>query len=130
MNTTTMNPVTRIGRLILNDIMTEGRGLLVAAASFAAVVVLFFGVLIGGDLNGEFPPFLFHALLLIGGFMYASRALVALHRRDRAIDYLMLPATLAEKLISRVLQSTVLYTAGAAVLCVLTSRSESSQRSR
>lgn len=121
MKTAETNPGTRIGRLALNDVMLEGRGLLVAAASITGVALLLWGVLPTSIDAKTFSSFLFPAVLLLGGFIYTSGSLSALHQRDRAIDYLMLPATLTEKLISRILQSTVLYTIATVVLCVLIS---------
>jgi hypothetical protein len=121
MSNTQMNSITRIGRLVLNDIMLEGRGLLIAAASVTGAALLIFGVSpITVDADA-FSGILFAAVLILGGCLHASGTLATLHRRDRAVDYLMLPATLPEKLISRLLQTGILYTVGTAVLCVVIS---------
>lgn len=116
-----LKTLTRIGRLLRNDLWLEWRGYLVTAASVAGIAVLIWGVLPTGVTAAIYTSFLYPAVLVLGGFLFASRGFSRLHAPHTAIDYLMLPARQSEKFVSRLLQTVVFYPAGTVLLCVLIS---------
>ncbi len=111
----------RIGRLLLNDLWLEWHGYLVTAASITGVAVLIWGVLPTGATTTVYESFLDPAVLVLGGFLFASRGFSRLHTSHTAIDYLMLPARVSEKFVSRLLQTAVLYPVATVLLCLLIS---------
>lgn len=121
MTSTPMNPAARVGRLMLNDVLLEGRGLLVAAASVAGAVILIWGLLPAGYSQGAYEGFVYPWTLILGGYLFTSGSFAGTHRRDRGIDFFMLPAAHWEKFTSKVLQTSVLYTLAVVLFCVVLS---------
>jgi len=93
----------------------EGKGLIPAAAAVAAFAALFWGVLPAGGSEGTYSGFLFPAALFIGGALVSSRCFKKAHLPGFGMDYLMVPATVGEKFVSRVLMTCVGYALAVAV---------------
>jgi len=111
----------RLGLLLLNDLVLDGKGMLTAAAAVAAVAALFWGVLPVEVTEKTYSGFLFPVLLTIGGLVVSSRAYKKSHLPGFGVDYLMVPAPTLEKFVSRLLMTGVGYSLGVALLCVLLS---------
>jgi hypothetical protein len=99
----------RFWNLLKREEFMRWRGLALAALTLGGVTVLL--TLMnglqgepGGNLNGLYSAFLF-----IGGFMVASGAFRAMHTKESAHDWLMLPASGEEKFLSRLLSSSIGY---------------------
>ena len=104
MNPTLDTPSRREFRLLVNDLRDPRRlvWLLVAAVIFGGLEWL----IMHADRAQEQINSLLILILLIGP-QFSSWTLSLLHRPGRAEEYLMLPATLREKLVSRLLLTVV-----------------------
>jgi hypothetical protein len=110
----TINPL-RFSRMLLLDIVASARPLIIIAASVLVLALLagFSGNAIGNTFFGM--------VLFIGGVLITSSSFADLHDPRRCTAYLMLPASMLEKFLSRALLSSVGYTIAATALVWLSS---------
>lgn len=110
----------RLGRFLLKDLVEGYRALLIAAGAVTGALLLNYllGPLAGGGLrepslsaggsvNTSVHITYFGLTLFIAGFIMTSRAFLEVHLKSRNHDWLMLPASLPEKWLSRLLLTTL-----------------------
>jgi len=106
-----------------NDILSNGRSLLVAMAAAGGVIIglsilTSIGYIdephIGGGRAFHIP--MYSTFLLLGGFIVTSLAFSDLHDERKGMFYLSLPGSILEKYLSRLLQTSVLWAIGATVV--------------
>lgn len=106
----------RTAKLIRKDVLSEYKSLLVWLASAAGVMIvisflnILFFKLNGGNQNSkEFHYIIFVLLLFPGGYILTSNMFRDVHDKSKNIYWLMLPGSTFEKMLSRLLISTVVY---------------------
>lgn len=109
----------RFAQLLLRDLAGGYRGILIAMAAVAGVVILLSGLtaLIQAAANrsamaGSFHNGFFIELLFFGGFIITSLAFREARQNGSAIFYMTLPASAFEKLVSKLLVTTVGFAVG------------------
>ncbi len=99
----------RFWHLIKNDLLKNYRSLLIALGAVSGVL-LFINVMVGLGQGDPQIPFVYFALLLmIGGAILSSLAFREIHDAQKGHLYLTLPSSLLEKLVSKLLLTTVGY---------------------
>jgi len=117
----------RFGQLLLRDLAGGYRGILIAMAAVAGVVILLSGLTAliqaaanrtatGGNFHGGF----FIELLFFGGFIITSLTFREARQNGSAIFYMTLPASAFEKLVSKLLVTTVGFAVGSLVFFTAT----------
>lgn len=106
-----------------NDVVSNGRSLLIALASAGAVVIglsvlTSIGYLtnepnIGGGRAFHIP--VYTVLLVVGGFIVTSLSFADLHDERKGMFYLSLPGSLLEKFVGKLLLTTILWVVGATI---------------
>jgi hypothetical protein len=120
----------RFGHLLLREVAGSYRGVLIAMAAVAgAFIVISLLMALGhvmtanGRVGGS-PDFLlgfFRNMLFLGGFILTSMAFRELRQNAGGIFYLTLPGSLFEKLLSKLLLTSVGYALGCALFFTATS---------
>jgi hypothetical protein len=111
----------RLGLLFKRDFLIGYRGILITMAASAGFIMLV-SVLANLGRSSQFVHMqLFMPLMYIGGFVFTSLAFRELHQGEQSYFYLNLPASSLEKLISKLLVTSVGYAIGALVFYSLVS---------
>jgi hypothetical protein len=111
----------RLGLLLKRDFLIGYRGILITMAASAGFIILV-SVLANLGRGSQFQHMqLFMPLMFIGGFVFASLAFRELHQGEQSYFYLNLPASPLEKLISKLLVTSVGYALGALIFYSLVS---------
>ncbi len=110
-----MNKLKRLTLLIKRDFLTGYRGVLIAMASVAGLVILISALSNIGRENGNFHTGLFTALLIVGGCIVTSLAFREIHQGERSYFYLTLPGSSFEKFLSKLLVTSIGYVVGTLV---------------
>ncbi|MGA2640363.1 MAG: hypothetical protein ABSG21_05585 [Spirochaetia bacterium] len=114
----------RFGRLLLRELAHGYRGLLIAMAAVAGGVIVFtaIGALAAsaggapaGTVSGDGYFGFFQTLLFLGGFIITSLAFREVWQTGSGIAYLMLPGSLFEKFVVKLLMTSVGFAAGALI---------------
>ena len=90
----------RFGRLAFRDLLLVKRRLIVTLCAFGAVLTVIGVFLV--YLLGYTPGFYPYPLIIVGA-IYASRSFEQVNQKARNDDYLMIPATISEKVMSKIL---------------------------
>jgi hypothetical protein len=106
-----------------NDVLSNGRSLLITMAAAGAVIVGlsvltsigYIGNPNGGDGRAFHIP-MYTLLLVVGGFVVTSLAFADLHDERKGMLYLSLPGSLLEKFVSKLLQTSVFWAIGATIV--------------
>jgi hypothetical protein len=123
----------RLGHLILRELAGGYRSVLIAMAAVAGVIIIssilsLFGlsqVTRGTGADGSFYFSYFMNLLFIGGFIITSLAFKEVWQNGGGIFYLTLPGSTLEKLLSKLLVTSVGYALGSMVfMAAVTAASE------
>ena len=105
----------RLGLIMRNDILSQAKGIgLTAGAAFGLMFVTWV-VAVFTRQTGNFYPFFFGAVMVLGGPVLTSLSFSQMHDPLRGIGYLTLPGSLPEKYISKLLLTSVGF-AGAAIV--------------
>jgi hypothetical protein len=106
----------RFGLLLKRDAFSVYRTAAVAALAVSLVVILVSLISAwSGDIDPAFHQNFFLAILLLGGLIVTSRVFIDMHSSKTIHDWMMLPASLLEKHLSRLLASTIIWILGALV---------------
>ena len=120
----------RFGHLLLRELAVSYRGLLIAMAAVAGAFIVISALMSMGlavrapGSSGGSPGFLlgfFRNMLFLGGFILTSMAFRELRQNAGGIFYLTLPGSLFEKLLGKLLLTSVGYALGCAVFFTATS---------
>ncbi len=112
----------RLGLLIRNDVIAGYRALFTISATLAGIVLIIAILTRGSASSNEyFYLSCFTAMLLIWGPIASSRSFKELHDKTRNEAYLLLPASVLEKTIARLLPVTVFFLVYLLVFTSLTS---------
>ncbi|MGO9308913.1 MAG: hypothetical protein ACLQDL_07825 [Spirochaetia bacterium] len=116
--------IRRLGRLLLREIVYGYRGLLIAVAAVAGGVIVIsaigaLGASAGGapvgSVNGDGYFRFFQTLLFLGGFIVTSLAFREVWQNGSGLAYLMLPGSLFEKFLAKLIMTSVGFAAGTLV---------------
>ncbi len=108
--------VRRFGLLLKKDAFSVYRTAAVSAMAVSLVVILISLISVwSGDIDPAFHQIFFPTILILGGFIVTSRVFIDMHSSKTIHDWMMLPASLLEKHLSRLLASTILWILGALV---------------
>lgn len=116
--------IRRFGRLLLRELAHGYRGLLIAMAAVAGgvIVISAIGALAAsaggapvGTVHGDGYFGFFQNLLFLGGFIVTSLAFREVWQNGSGIAYLMLPGSLFEKFVVKLLMTSVGFAAGTLV---------------
>ncbi len=127
--------IRRFGRLLLRELAHGYRGLLIAMAAVAGgvIVISAIGALAAsaggapvGTVIGDGYFGFFQALLFLGGFIVTSLAFREVWQNGSGLAYLMLPGSLFEKFLVKLLMTSVGFAAGYARIHERGSRGERS----
>jgi len=112
----------RFAQLVLRDLASGYRSMLVAMAAVAGTVIMIsaltvLGLKTAGSVTGvwNFHTNLFNNLLFLGGFIVTSLAFREARQNGGGIFYLTLPASSLEKFASKLLTTSVGYALGSTV---------------
>ncbi len=98
----------RLYHLLRNEVLTSYRSLLTAAGGIFGVIFFIF-LLTSRSEYENFHTVWYVMLLFIGGYLFSSRAFREVHTAPRNYLYLTLPASQFEKLLSKLLITSVGY---------------------
>jgi hypothetical protein len=113
----------RFGRLLLRELAGSYRGLLIAMAAVGGALVIISalaamghaaGAASGGGISGLHLWF-FRNMLFLGGFILTSMAFRELRQGGGGIFYFTLPGSLLEKLLAKLLLTSLGYALGCAI---------------
>ena len=113
MNAENIFKPTRLGRLLLNDLFANGRGLLIAIGAALGTLLVVNVSSVGSFEAWRFHTIFFPLTLLIGGQIVTSLSFRELHNGGRGYMYLTLPASMLEKYATKLLLTTVGWTIAA-----------------
>jgi hypothetical protein len=119
----------RFGQLLLRDLTGGYRSMLIAMAAVAGVILICSALSMLGDLYGTrqtYSPLGYHfgffaGLLFVGGYVVTSLTFREARQTGSSGFYLTLPASLFEKLASKLLATSVGYALGAVLFCTAVS---------
>jgi hypothetical protein len=120
----------RLGRLVLRELATGYRSVLIAMAAVAGVIIITAALtMLGFTVTGRgafgrslsFYLNYFEQLLFIGGFIVTSFAFREVWQNGSGIFYLTLPGSTLEKLLSKILVTAVGYAVGSLVFMAVVS---------
>ncbi len=123
-NITDFFSIRRFGRLLLRELAHGYRGLLIAAAAAAGgvIVISAIGALAAsaggapvGSVSGDGYFGFFQTLLFLGGFIVTSLAFREVWQNGSGLAYLMLPGSLFEKFVVKLVMTSVGFAAGTLV---------------
>ena len=98
----------RLGLCLRRDMKPHSRSSFIVLA--ATLGFLFIVSALDAGLGRNDPGFhagVFHAILMIGGFLFVSGLFREVHRKETNQTYLMLPASSLEKVLSRLILATI-----------------------
>jgi hypothetical protein len=114
--------VRRFGHIVLRELAGSYRGLLIAMAAIGGVLIVISALMTMGHATGAgpggVPPFLlgyFRNMLFLGGFILTSMAFREVRQGGGGIFYLTLPGSLFEKLLAKLLLTSLGYALGCAI---------------
>lgn len=97
----------RLGMLLRNDLQIFSRLVLYASLVLLGLMIALYMVQVQDVIeHGTAPPFFtewFGTILMIGGFLLSSFAFYELANKQKGMSYLMVPASMLEKWLSRLL---------------------------
>lgn len=99
----------RFYHLILNELISNYKAILIAIGSAFGLLLIINVASVSGYQEWNFNLVFYPLVLFIGGFIVSSMAFSELYLKPRNIHYLTLPASIAEKLLSKLLLTTVGY---------------------
>ncbi|MBL7066447.1 MAG: hypothetical protein ISS29_01120 [Candidatus Marinimicrobia bacterium] len=108
--------------LLRNDLLRNYRTMLVSAGAVAALYFvitlpsIFFSP---GNASHDFHLGFYPALLFIGGFILSSSAFSEIHHSQKNTSFFMLPASIFEKMVSKLLLTTIGYVPASILLYYL-----------
>jgi hypothetical protein len=112
----------RFGHILLRELAGSYRGLLIAMAAVGGVLLIISALMAMGHATGMGPagvsPFLlgyFRNMLFLGGFILTSMAFREVRQNGGGIFYFTLPGSLFEKLLAKLLLTSLGYAVGCAV---------------
>ncbi len=103
-----LNPK-RFLHLILNELVSNYKAILIAIGSVFGVLLIINVASVGSYKEWNFNLVFYPLVLFIGGFVVSSMAFSELFIKPRNIHYLSLPASSVEKLLAKLLLTTVGY---------------------
>lgn len=106
----------RLGLFIKNDLVMNSSKIFTFGLTVFAVLFLYGLLSINSFGASNFHPFAFALLLFFGGIWLTSRAFADLHDKERSQNFLLLPASNLEKLLGRLLLTTIGYMVGITLL--------------
>ena len=112
MNNKLLSPQ-RLGALLRHDIVAQKKTILSGGGAIAGAVIVL--TLLASAIEGDasttgFHSTLFSNILFIGGYITTSLVFADLHKSSEGIRYLMIPGSTLEKLIARLVITSVGYT--------------------
>ena len=111
----------RFVQLLRNEIMKNKKRLLTISGGIAAILLtLFMLASLKGDTTMFFMPW-FYPLLFGGGYYFSSIAFQEIHDKDKNYEFFLLPASMIDKLASRLVIYAFLLPIFSAALISLTS---------
>jgi len=111
--------IRRFWLLLKNDILSNYRSFLISVGAVFGVLLLINVSSVGSADEWNFHEVFFPLTLFIGGFIATSRAFNDLHHKQKSYAYVTLPASRFEKLLSKLLVTTIGYTLATAMLYYL-----------
>jgi hypothetical protein len=111
----------RVYLLIRNTILLNRSSILFIAAALAGVCILFSFFDTYGNLNLQFHRNLYLFILFPGGLLLTGKTFKELHDPVKGYSWLLLPASILEKTLSRILLTTVIYIIGSMIFYLLLS---------
>ena len=108
--------------LLRNDLLRNYRTMLISAGAVAA---LFFVITLPpiffspGSASTDFHLGLYPVLLFIGGFILSSSAFTEIHNSQKNTSFFMLPASIFEKMVSKLILTTIGYVLASVLLYYL-----------
>ncbi len=110
MNINSILNFNRIFYLIRNEVFSNYRKILTIFGALAAIlfVIMIFNRFFQS--TADIYTGWFGNVLIIGGLIYASSMFSDLHHPQKGIQYIMLPASMEEKLLSKLIMGTIGYT--------------------
>jgi len=109
----------RLIHLIKNEIVGSYRSLLVTTGAVAGILLVIYLLEMTGHNPGDFLQVWYFMILFVGGFVVSSKIFSPIHDRRQNYIYLTLPASNAEKFVSKLLLSSIGWMIGATVCYVL-----------
>ncbi|MBX2850084.1 MAG: hypothetical protein KTR16_17285 [Acidiferrobacterales bacterium] len=110
---------TRLSLLIRSQVISQYRSWLSTSAALAGIII-FISLFANSD-SVLFYNTSFGYLIILGGLLFSSKAFQELHDKTRNEAFLLLPASMAEKTLARLLVSTIGFVAYALIFMLLTS---------
>jgi len=99
----------RTGLLLRNEFLRGSKNILIIAGAVTGVLLII-NVASGNTADQwDFHSVFFPITLLIGGIIAASRSFSVLYNKQKGIEYLLLPASMFEKFVAKLIFSTVGY---------------------
>jgi len=108
--------------LLRNDLLRNYRTMLISAGAVAALYFVITLPKIFFSPGGTSPDFhlgLYPACLFIGGFILSSSAFSEIHHSRKSTSFFMLPASIFEKMVSKLLLTTIGYVLASVLLYYL-----------
>lgn len=99
----------RLILLIRNDLISNYKQSFIVIASFAALQLFFSIVFRSAQIDHSANYGWYFFLMYVVGYVYTSASFQDLHKPQTGIAYLTIPASILEKLLSKLLQSTLIY---------------------
>jgi hypothetical protein len=114
----------RFGQLLLRELVTGYRSLLIAMAAIGGFIIVIsvltgLGITMsarpGETISGEYYLGFFQNLLFVGGFIVTSLAFREMWHNGGGVFYLTIPGSIFEKLTTKLLMTSIGYAAGCLV---------------
>jgi len=103
--------------LLIRNALVLNRSSIAFVAGAAAGILLFVSLMdVFGARRPRLHQYLYLLVLFSGGLLLTGRSFKALHDPVQGLSWLLLPASLLEKTLARVLLTTVVYAAGSMLL--------------
>ncbi|MBN2689298.1 MAG: hypothetical protein JXR42_01660 [Gammaproteobacteria bacterium] len=100
--------VKRLTKLIGNEVVGKGHAIFIYTIT-AAIILLLIDLFNNTALEHNFHTGTFSLLLFVGGFWISSIAFTCLHSKEQSIFYLTIPCSNLEKLLSKLLLTSIIY---------------------
>ncbi len=115
----------RLFKVFMNDILKQKRRLISASGGAAGILVMLFLLAsLKSAPQGFFTPW-YYIILFVGGYIAASNAFQDIHEKNRNYEFFMLPASMGEKFLSRLIMYGFLFPLYAYLLIFVTSAAAS-----
>lgn len=116
MNTLKTIDPRRLYLLTRNLILLKRSSIAIVSAAMAGVLLFISLIDAMGDCHQRMHQNLYLIVLFFGGILMTSRSFKALHDPVRGLFWLLLPASMFEKILTQILSTTIVYVAGSMLL--------------